>query len=170
MNSEFGTRRRDPPFTLPSLAQRCPSTTTSAIARCRPHGLAQQEQARNHLADAVCATRESNFAIGNLSLLKTRKRLASVAFIVPRPYRRRHDHPSVRGRFPPLVPAAQPRLVGTRARCPATPGDCPASATPWPASALLHRPAALGMAIPNLAVGPRRHGAGQTGNRRPVAS
>ena len=93
-----------------------------------------------------------------LSLLKTRKRRASVSFLVPRPYRRGHDHTSVRGRFPALVPAAQPRLVGTRARCSATPGDCPASATPWPASALLHRPLALGVALPNLAEGPQHHG------------
>jgi len=48
--------------------------------------------------------------------------------------------------------------------------DRPAPATPWLASALLHRPVALGVALPNLAAGPRRHGAGQTGNRRPVAS
>ena len=52
-----------------------------------------------------------------------------VACFVPRPYLRGHDHPSVRGRFSALVPATQPRLVGTRARCSATPGDCPASAT-----------------------------------------
>ena len=123
----------------------------------------------------ILVDRAAALAIGSrvplvLSLLKTRKRRASVAFRVPRPYRRGHDHTSVRGRFPALVPAAQPRLVGTRARCSATPGDRPASATPWPASALLHRPLALGVALPNLAAGPQHHGAGQTGNRRPVAS
>jgi hypothetical protein len=44
------------------------------------------------------------------------------------------------------------------------------SVTPWPASALLRRAVALGVALPNLAAGPQHHGAGQTGNRRPVAS
>ena len=75
-----------------------------------------------------------------LCLLKSRKRRASVALLVPRPYRRRHDRTSVRCRFSALVPCAQPRLTGTRTRCSATPGDRPASATPWPASAVLHRP------------------------------
>ena len=41
-----------------------------------------------------------------LSLLKTRRRRASVAFRVPRPYRRGHDRPSVRCLFPALVPSA----------------------------------------------------------------
>src|SRR4029077_3855449 len=36
--------------------------------------------------------------------------------------------------------------------------------------ALLRRQGALGMALPNLAEGPQHHGAGQTCNRRPVAS
>jgi putative transposase len=105
-----------------------------------------------------------------LCLLKSRKHRASVAFLVPCPYRRGHDRTSVRCRFPALVPGAQPRFAGARTRCSATPGGHPASATPWPASALLHRPVALGLALPNLAAGPRRHGAGQTDNRRPVAS
>ena len=48
-----------------------------------------------------------------------------------------------------------------------TPG---AAATPWSASARLHRPAPLGVALPGLATGPQRHGAGQTSNRGPVAS
>jgi hypothetical protein len=48
-----------------------------------------------------------------LCLLKSRKRRASVAFLVPLPYRRGHDHTSVRGRFRALVPGAQPRLAGT---------------------------------------------------------
>src|SRR5258708_7856535 len=103
-------------------------------------------------------------------LLKCPNRRTSVAFLVPRPYRRGHDRSSVRCRVPALVPGAQPRLVGTCARRSATPGDRPASATPRPASALLHRPVALGVALPNLAAGPQHHGAGQTGNRRPVAS
>src|ERR1035437_4795030 len=47
---------------------------------------------------------------------------------------------------------------------------CPAAATPWSASALLHRPAPLGVALPGLAAGPQRRGAGQTSHRRPVAS
>ncbi len=91
------------------------------------------------------------------------KRRPSVAFLVPCPYRRGHDYPSVRCRFPALVPGAQPRFVGARACCSATPGDRPASATPRPASALLHRPVALGVALPNLAAGPQHHGGGQTG-------
>jgi hypothetical protein len=39
-------------------------------------------------------------------LLKTRNRRASVALLVPRPYRRGHDHASVRPWFPALVPAS----------------------------------------------------------------
>jgi hypothetical protein len=105
-----------------------------------------------------------------LCLRKSRNRRPSVAFLVPCPYRRGHDHPSVRCRFPALVPDTQPHLTGTRARRSATPGDRPASATPWPASALLRRSVALGVALPDLAAGPQHHGVGQTGNRRPVAS
>ena len=102
---------------------------------------------------------------------KVVNRRPSVAFLVPCPYRRGHDHPSVRCRFPALVPGTQPRFAGgLRACCSATPGDRPASATPRPASALLHRPVALGLALPDLAAGPQHHGGGQTGNRRPVAS
>jgi hypothetical protein len=41
-----------------------------------------------------------------LCLLKTRNRRASVALLVPRPYRRGHDHASVRPWFPALVPAS----------------------------------------------------------------
>ena len=43
---------------------------------------------------------------------------------------------------------------------------CPAAATPWSASALLHRPAPLGVALPGLAAGHQRRGAGQTSHRR----
>jgi hypothetical protein len=50
----------------------------------------------------------------------------------------------------------------------ATSGDHPA--TPGAASARLHRPAPLDVALPGLATGPQRHGAGQTSNRGPVAS
>jgi hypothetical protein len=105
-----------------------------------------------------------------LCLLKSRNRRASVAFLVPCPYRRGHERTSVGCRFPALVPATQPRFAGARACRSATPGDRPASATPWPASALLDRQVALGLALPNLAAGPQHHGAGQTGNRCPMAS
>ena len=44
--------------------------------------------------------------VSPLCLLKTRKRRASVALLVPRPYRRGHDHASVRPWFPALVPAS----------------------------------------------------------------
>jgi hypothetical protein len=105
-----------------------------------------------------------------LCLRKSRNRRPIVAFLAPCPYRRGHDHPSVRCRFPALGPGTQPRFAGARACCSATPGDRPASATPRPPSALLHRPIALGLALPDLAAGPQHRGGGQTGNRRPVAS
>ena len=60
------------------------------------------------------------------------KHRASIAFLVPRPHRLGHEHPSVRCRFAAFVPGTQPRFAGTRTRCPATPGYRPASATPWP--------------------------------------
>ena len=44
------------------------------------------------------------------------------------------------------------------------------AATPWSASALLYRPAPLGVALPGLAAGPQRRGAGRASHRRPVAS
>src|ERR1700704_2618244 len=109
-------------------------------------------------------------ALEPLSLLKTPKSPASVAFLAPQSYRHRHDHASVRPRFPALIPGSQPRLAGTRTRRSATSGNRPATATPRPTSALLHRPVALGLALPNLAEGPQRHGAGQTGNRDRLAS
>ena len=37
-------------------------------------------------------------------------------------------------------------------------------------SAFLHRPVALGVALPDLAAGLERHGAGEASNRHPVAS
>src|SRR5229473_7859236 len=44
-----------------------------------------------------------------------------------------------------------------------------AAAAPRSASALLHRPATLDLALPDLAAGLERHGAGEAGNRDPVA-
>jgi hypothetical protein len=46
--------------------------------------------------------------------------------------------------------------------------SCGASAQAF--EALLRRPASLGVALPDLATGLARHGAGQAGNRDPVAS
>jgi len=105
-----------------------------------------------------------------LCLLKIPKGREKLEIFAPPPYRRGHAHNSFRPRFPALVPRSQPRLPGALARRPATSGDCPAAATPWSASALLHRPAPLGVALPGLAAGPQRHGAGQANNRHPVAS
>lgn len=45
-----------------------------------------------------------------------------------------------------------------------------ATAAPRSASAILHKPAPLSLAIPGLAAGPERHGAGQAGNGGPVGS
>jgi hypothetical protein len=73
-------------------------------------------------------------------------------------------------RFHTRLPASSPRLPGTRAHRAATSGECPAAAAPRSASAILHRPAALGVALPDLAAGLERHGAGQTRNCDPVAS
>ena len=66
--------------------------------------------------------------------------------------------------------ASSPRLPGTRAHRAATSGECPAAAAPRSASAILYRPATLGVALPGLAAGLERHGAGQARNRDPVAS
>ncbi|MSP87682.1 MAG: tetratricopeptide repeat protein [Alphaproteobacteria bacterium] len=109
-------------------------------------------------------------ALRALCLLKTPKGPESVEFFAPPPYRRGHDHASVRLRFSALVPGPQPRLAGARARRPSTSGWRPATATPWSASAPLRRPVALGLALPNLAADPQRHGPGQTGNRDQLAS
>src|SRR5215208_6866309 len=103
-------------------------------------------------------------------LTQNSKSPASVAFPAPQPYRPRHGHASVRLRFTALVSGSQSRLAGTRTRRPATSVDRPAPATPWPASALRRRPPALGLALPDLAEGPRRHGAGQTGDSDRLAS
>ena len=54
---------------------------------------------------------KSSSPVHGLCLLKIRKRRASVAFLVPRPYRRGHDYPSVRCRFPAFIPGAQPRFA-----------------------------------------------------------
>src|SRR5258705_11047217 len=88
----------------------------------------------------------------------------------PPPYRCGHDHDSLHRRSHPRFPASSPCLAGTRAYCPSTSSECPAATAPRSASALLHGPAPLGVALPSLAAGPHRHGAGQTGNRGPVAS
>ena len=46
----------------------------------------------------------------------------------------------------------------------------PAAAAQRSPSALRHRSAALGLAVPDLAAGPERHGAGEAGKRDPVES
>src|ERR1700720_2242744 len=50
------------------------------------------------------------------------------------------------------------------------PGDRPAAPAPGTSEAFPRRPAPLGVALPDLATGLARHGAGQAGNRAPVAS
>ena len=69
----------------------------------------------SHLEDREAASR--------LWLLKRQKHRASVAFLVPRPYRDRHAHASVRLRVPTLVSGSQSRLAGARTRRPTTSGD-----------------------------------------------
>src|SRR5882762_854125 len=105
-----------------------------------------------------------------LCLVKTPKGRESLEIFAPPPYRRGHGHNSFHPRFPALVPCSQPRLTGARARRPAPSSDRHAAAAPGSASALLHRPAPLGVALPDLAAGPQRHGAGEAGNRGPEAS
>src|SRR6266540_1279602 len=102
-------------------------------------------------------------------MLKTPKRRERLEICAPPPYRRGHYHYSFHRRFHPRFPPSKPSLAGTRTHCPSTSSECPAAAAPRSASALLHRPAPLGVALPGLAAGPQRHGAGQAGNRGPVA-
>src|SRR6266849_4521409 len=49
-------------------------------------------------------------------------------------------------------------------------GGRPAAPAPGPSEAFPRRPCSLGVALPDLGAGPAHHGAGQAGNRDPVAS
>jgi len=109
------------------------------------------------------------YFIQPLCLLKTPKRRGNLEITALRPYRRRHD-PAFLPSFPCSLSAFVAALrsnwnsspFGTRWR------SCGASARP--SEALLRGPASLGVALPDLATGLARHGAGQAGNRDPVAS
>src|SRR5229473_3566094 len=101
-----------------------------------------------------------------LCLRKTPKDRERLEIFAPPPYGRGHDHDSFHRRFRTRLPASSPRLPGTRAHRAATSSECPAAAAPRSASAILHRPATLGVALPGLAAGLERHGAGED----PVAS
>src|ERR1700730_2210411 len=107
---------------------------------------------------------------GSLCLLKTPKDRERLEIFAPPPYRRGHDYDSFHRRFHTRLPASSPRLPRTRAHRDATSGECPAAAAPRSASAILYRPATLGVALPALAAGLERHGAGQARNRDPMAS
>src|SRR5260370_1812356 len=109
---------------------------------------------------AIGCENENEIKIGNImpcggcACSKLQKDQESIEFSAPQSYRHQHDHPSIRPRFPALIPGSQPRFAGARTRRPATSVDRPAPATPWPASALRHPPAALGVALPTLPAGP----------------
>ena len=109
----------------------------------------------------LAATIKARWICEQAVLTQNSNKPRSIEFSAPQSYRHQHAHASVRPRFTAFIPGAQPRFAGARTRRPATSGDRPAPATPRPASALLRRPVALGVALPDLAAGPRRHGAGQ---------
>src|SRR5580704_8641966 len=96
--------------------------------------------------------------------------LRSIAITVSSPYRHRHDYHSFRAGFPALFSLPWPGFAGAGTRRPAAPSGRPAAPAPGPSEAFPRRPSSLGVALPDLAAGLAHHGAGQAGNRDPMAS
>ena len=85
------------------------------------------------------------------------------------PYRGRHPYDPVRNGFSGLLPVSASGLSGTGGVGPQASVDRPPSAAARPSVAWSWRSPALGLALPNLASLSGGDGAGQTGNRAPVA-
>ena len=111
-------------------------------------------------------------ARGSLAPVATHNSVCSVNIgVLRRPfYRGRHAYDPVRNGLSGFLPVSASGLAGTGGAGSQTSGGRSPSAAARPGVASSRRPPALGLALSSLAALPEGDGAGQAGNRTPVAS